>query len=152
LRTQTVKAAKSDGGLKRVVIRRANAVELNDRAKVGKGVVLVNVRNNIQLSCLTTNISKLHNCRLPESFLELQVIVSKVGHAEVLAYRKDILSCSVCAQGIATDLYSRKDGSSTGERTVPVVRVPGGCRNSGRSDGISLQTLRCSDRRAEVQE
>src|SRR5437016_8963928 len=147
-----MKVAKSDCGLKCIIVGCADAVELNNGAEIRERIVLVDVGDNIQLSCLTANIPNLHNCCLAKSFLELQIVISEVGHTEVLVYRKDILSWSVRAQRIATHLYSGKDGGSTGQRSIPVVGISGVRRNSGRSDRISLQTLRGSDRWTEIQE
>ena len=91
LRSQAMPTANSKRRLESVVVGGTNAVELNDGSKVWKRVVLVDVRHDIQLASLAADVSNLcHDCRT-EALLDLQVVVGKVRHPEVLTHRKQIL-------------------------------------------------------------
>src|SRR6267142_3122770 len=71
LRTQSVPCSEPEGGLKRVVVRCADAVELEDVAKVREVAILVDVGNNIQLARLAGNVPNLPNNGVAEALLYL---------------------------------------------------------------------------------
>ena len=91
LRTQPTPGAYSEVRLQRIVVRRSNAVQLNDGAIVlGRAdierPVLVYVGNNVQFASLASHITDLEHARLSYTLLHLEVVVVEVGRAEVLAH------------------------------------------------------------------
>ena len=75
-----------EGGLQSVIVRCTYAVELQDGAEVGKGIILVDVGYDVQLAALAANISHLEHSRFPKSLFDLEIIVVEVRYTEVLAY------------------------------------------------------------------
>src|SRR5215469_4407607 len=93
--SQPAPRAYLKGSLECIVVGGADAVELKNRAKVGKWkhsqvIGLVDVGHYVQLAPLVTHISKLQHRRLPEAFLDLEAVGGEVWGAEILVDREQV--------------------------------------------------------------
>src|SRR5215813_8959681 len=139
-------------GLERVVVRGPYAVELQNGAEIRKRIILVNVGYDIQLSPLAAHIPHLKHGSFAKPLLDLQVVISKVGRAEILVHCKQVQSGITDAQRIGANSDAGEDGGSPCLNNLPVIRAPGIGGNGIRTKWIALNTLCRGNWRAEVQE
>ena len=175
LRSQGAPASNAENGLQGVVVGRAGGVELQDVAEIGEGVVLIDVGHDIEPSSRAAHVAYLPEAHVPEALFDLQIVIVKIGCAEVWAdgigaqtfgvgwsravrVAASLDSGEDCARrvdlaGVRRALRAYESGNLN---RIPLVRclaaevrLPG--RDRRGTEGVALNPLRGRDGRAEVQ-
>src|SRR5256885_647298 len=165
LRAQPVPRPDAKGALQRIIVRRAYAVKLEDVAEVREvRTARVNVRYDIQLASLASNVTNLKYGGIAKALLNLQVEDIDGGRTEILVDRIRTQALGIpggSAIGIDAFLNAREDGCATGLclpwSGTPVIlslsqSIRTVCRNRRRTKSVALDALRCGNGWAEIQE
>src|SRR5579859_3284664 len=159
LRGKSAPGPEPENVLQRVVVGRANGVELQNIAEVRVGAIRVDVGNDIEFASLASDIANLKYADISEALLNLQVVVEEVGRAEVGADRVGSQALRICGRGaigIGAGLNAGEDGCASKLRLpwpgTPVIATQAIRGDRGSTKRVALNAGRRSHGWAEIQE